>query len=42
MKRIYNILLSLACILMLASCENFLDMAPTNQADSSTCLTSAQ
>lgn len=41
MKRIYNILLSSACILMLASCENFLDMAPTNQADSSTCLTSA-
>ena len=42
MKKIYHILLSAACILMSVSCENFLDMAPTNQADSSTCLTSAK
>ena len=40
MKKITNILLSLACVLTFASCEGFLDMAPTNQADSSTCLTS--
>ncbi len=40
MKKIYSILLSLVCILTLASCQDFLDMAPTNQADSSTCLTS--
>ena len=40
MKKITNILLSLACVLSFSSCEGFLDMAPTNQADSSTCLTS--
>lgn len=40
MKKITNILLSLACVLTFASCQGFLDMAPTNQADSSTCLTS--
>lgn len=40
MKKITHILLSLACVLTFASCQGFLDMAPTNQADSSTCLTS--
>jgi Uncharacterized enzyme of heme biosynthesis len=39
MKKI-AILLSLFCALTLTSCEGFLDMAPTNQADSSTCITS--
>jgi hypothetical protein len=40
MKKITNILISLACVLTIVSCQNFLDVPPTNQADSSTCLTS--
>lgn len=40
MKKI-NIILSLICVLAISSCEGFLDVTPTNQADSSTSITSA-
>ena len=39
MKKI-TVILSLICALTLVSCEGFLDVAPSNQADSSTCITS--
>jgi tetratricopeptide (TPR) repeat protein len=40
MKKI-TIILSLICVLAISSCEGFLDVTPTNQADSSTSITSA-
>ncbi|NLX41013.1 MAG: RagB/SusD family nutrient uptake outer membrane protein [Bacteroidales bacterium] len=40
MKKI-NIILSLICVLAISSCEGFLDVTPTNQADSTTSITSA-
>ena len=39
MKKI-AIILSLICGLTLVSCQGFLDISPSNQADSSTCITS--
>ena len=39
MKKI-AIILSFFCALTFVSCEGFLDIAPSNQADSSTCITS--
>ena len=39
MKKI-AIILSFFCALTLVSCEGFLDVSPSNQADSSTCITS--
>ena len=39
MKKI-AIILSIFCALTLVSCEGFLDVSPSNQADSSTCITS--
>jgi len=39
MKKI-AIILSFICALTLVSCEGFLDVSPSNQADSSTCITS--
>ena len=39
MKKI-AIILSFCCVLAFVSCEGFLDVSPSNQADSSTCITS--
>ena len=39
MKKI-AIILSFFCLLTFVSCEGFLDVSPSNQADSSTCITS--